>query len=950
MPRRVLRILPKVPYSFRVMSPLGTILSVEYATGMIEGKLMPTREWAYPGTSPISDNQSFFESTIGRQIERHARLRPGHLAMVSRDAGTLSYGELLDIIAAARATLRLAGLGRTARIAVAVSDSRQAALAILSVACSAASIPLSPRLKFEEIESLLIALRPDAIVLVEGSDSDARRAAMKNEIAIIEAWPPRDDSFGFAMIERAAGIKPPDDVEEPDIDAPAFILQTSGTTGKPKLIPFSHRNMVAVAARCQVWFNLTPEDRCLCVTPVAYAHGLKVAVLTPLLTGGTVVFPSDTSRFDHSDWFGALQPTWYSAAPAIHRLVFDRAQVAPEAMKSHSLRFVLSSSAPLPPNVRQVVQDALGVPVIEHYSSSEASFMAANLPRPTSPKPGSVGLPWPDSMIIADDDWRELLPGEQGEILVRGPTVISGYLDAPDITAGSFRDGWFKTGDIGSLDDDGVLAFHGRKSDVINRGGEKISPIEIDEALLRHPDIVDAVAFPVAHPRLGEDVAAAIVLKPGAVARPQDIRQFLRQTLAPHKLPRRIHTLETLPKGNTGKVRRRDLAGIIGNGFADEREHRWESLAEEAIASVWQELLQRKDIGPEDDFFELGGDSLLATQMLHELERQMGSAFPVEILFDNATIRQLASALAGEHLATNQGLLAQIQPDGTDTPLIFIHGDWVDGGLYVVKLARLLGSNRTVYSLQSHGFIGKRVPSIKQMAEEYKRVLDAAGVSGPYCIGGYCNGALTALELARQLERAGQEVRFVALIDAISINTQPAMRQISRIVQAIVNSTARGNDRQRRVESVMSVIWWAYQWLVAEPHPQWSLFRSLAWRATRKARRLVFGGRDATKTGDSAVKAVGENSGDVLEEVYHQRMAGYVPMPVSAPILSIVSEGATRHGECSATGWRNFTSQHDVAIVPGEHQSCITTHIDIIASHLRARLNDAALLEAFDLE
>jgi acyl-CoA synthetase (AMP-forming)/AMP-acid ligase II len=338
----------------------------------------------------LSDVQKrAFDSTIGREIERLAELQPDHPAVVAPDYSPLSYRGLQCLIRKTRAALRLAGFDRNSRVAIALPSSRQAALAITAVGCSAVSIPLDPRLTSREVHSSLEAVRPDAVVVVQGSDCEVRRVATQNNIPVLEAVPPRDRVFSFAIVDgppRPAAAF--DQNDDPEPDAPAFILPTSGTTGEPKLVPFSHRNMLAVADRCRIWFDLTPQDRCLCVAaPVFYAHGVKVAILTPLLTGGTVAFPADVSKFDYTDRFGTLKPTWYSAAPATHRLVLDQIQAGPDAKIEHSLRFMLSSSAPLPRNILEGLQNKLGVPLIEHYSSSEASLMAANLPPPAASKP-----------------------------------------------------------------------------------------------------------------------------------------------------------------------------------------------------------------------------------------------------------------------------------------------------------------------------------------------------------------------------------------------------------------------------------------------------------------------------------------------------------------------------------------------------------------------------------
>jgi acyl-CoA synthetase (AMP-forming)/AMP-acid ligase II len=387
--------------------------------------------------------------------------------------------------------------------------------------------------------------------------SATRDVARGRGVTVIEASSERTGSLGVNL--RIPEVGATAAAEHPDAASIAFILQTSGTTAGPKLIPFSHRNMLAAAARVQSWFGLTPSDRCLSVSPICYSHGLKVTVFTPLITGGSAAFPLSPSSLDVDEWLGVLKPTWYSAGPTLHRFMFDKTKALPNVRSIHNLRFVVSGGAPLTREVRDGLSAALGVPVLEHYGSSEAAQISANLPPPGPFKPGTCGIPPTDTVKIVAESGREVSAGEHGEILLGGPTVTSGYLEAPDLNRDSFVDGWFRTGDIGSLDAEGFLTIHGRKTEMINRGGEKISPAEIDDGLQRHPAVAEAAAFAVPHPRLGEDVAAAVVLKEGATVTPLELREFLLPTLAQFKIPRRIVFVDRLPKGATGKVQRQRL-------------------------------------------------------------------------------------------------------------------------------------------------------------------------------------------------------------------------------------------------------------------------------------------------------------------------------------------------------------------------------------------------------
>ena len=495
-------------------------------------------------------------AAIGPAILRHAESRPDSTAVVATGFAPLSYRGLRDYLARCATRLREFGLDRDARVAVALPSGADGALAIVATACAAVAVPIDTQLTAPEIDGRLESLRPLAVIVPANGPSPAREVAMGRGVAVIEAV--REDRGKLGLDLSAPKIRAAA-AEEPINAATAFILQTSGTTAGPKLIPFSHRNMLAAAARVQSWFGLTPSDRCLSVSPICYSHGLKVTVFTPLITGGSAAFPLSPSSLDVDEWLGVLKPTWYSAGPTLHRFMFDKTKALPNVRSIHNLRFVVSGGAPLTREVRDGLSAALGVPVLEHYGSSEAAQISANLPPPGPFKPGTCGIPPTDTVKIVAESGREVSAGEHGEILLGGPTVTSGYLEAPDLNRDSFVDGWFRTGDIGSLDAEGFLTIHGRKTEMINRGGEKISPAEIDDGLQRHPAVAEAAAFAVPHPRLGEDVAAAVVLKEGATVTPLELREFLLPTLAQFKIPRRIVFVDRLPKGATGKVQRQRL-------------------------------------------------------------------------------------------------------------------------------------------------------------------------------------------------------------------------------------------------------------------------------------------------------------------------------------------------------------------------------------------------------
>lgn len=578
--------------------------------------------------------------TIGEAIRVHSTARPEQPAIVGSKFPPLSYRELQDQIEVVRTRLRQAGFDRDARIVVAIADNAQAGLAIIAIASSAVAVPLDPKLTTAEVERCFALLRPTAVLALCNDGAVARGVAERRKLPIIEAGLAPHGKLGLQLaIPKIGSVLP---LDGPDPETPAFILHTSGTTADPNLVPFSHRNLMAITERLQTWFSLTPEDRCLNVSPVYYSHALTTTVIPPLLTGGSVAFPINASKVDLSEWFGSLKPTWYSAGPTLHLSVLDHARQLPDARTIHSLRFISSAGAPLSSDVHKDMQNVLGVPVLEHYGSSETAQIASNVPPPGPCKPGTCGVPWPGIIMIVGENGRSVPSGQQGEILVRGPSVMSGYINAPELNKAAFTDGWFRTGDIGSLDENGFLCLHGRKKELINRGGEKIAPLEIDQALMSHPEVAQAAAFAVPHPRLGEDVAAAVVLRPGAKVTPAELRDFVSARLVTYKIPRRISIVDQLPKGITGKVQRKRLSEILN----PEQSVRPEASLHADLLKLWRKFLKTESVSIDDDFFEKGGDSILALEMHLELQQMLGQALPEAILFEASTVRELAKKLA----------------------------------------------------------------------------------------------------------------------------------------------------------------------------------------------------------------------------------------------------------------------------------------------------------------
>jgi acyl-CoA synthetase (AMP-forming)/AMP-acid ligase II/thioesterase domain-containing protein len=851
--------------------------------------------------------------TIGEAIRAHADSHGKYPAIVASGFEALSYQELRNQIDEIGSRLRQAGFDQNARIVVALENSPEAALAIVAVACVATAVPLDPKLTVAEVEKHFTLVRPNAVLLPRGRRSAARNSAEQQSLTIIDVIVANDGQlrlqFIVPQVDAAARL------DDPDPDTPAFILQTSGTIAGPKLIPYSHNNMLTAAARLQVWYDLTPLDRCLAAGPVWYAHALRLTVFTPLLAGGSVAFPSNALKVDLSEWLGALMPTWYSAGPTLHLSILEQMESQPTAKSIHSLRFIVSSGASLPDEVHNRLQSVFGVPVLEQYGSSETSAISTNRPPPSPSKPRTCGIPWPDTVIIIGEDGRRLVPGALGEILVGGPTVTSGYLNAPELNRVSFVDGWYKTGDIGTLDEDGFLTLHGRKDDLINRGGEKISPVEIDDALVRHPAIAEAAAFAVPHPRLGEDVAAAIVLRTGMTATPVELRGYLQEQLASFKVPRRIVIRDHLPKGQTGKVLRRQLTESLAEKAAAETQAEAPRSIDDAsvdsdlvvqLAEIWERLLKVAPLSLNDDFFENGGDSLLAMEMLVELERFAGRSIPTSILFDAPTIGELARKLADrDYLNQKSKALIRLNSSGDQAPLFYFHGDFERSGYYAAKLAKLLGSDQPLFVVAPHGLGDESVPrSIEAMAADRLPLILDAQPSGPYRLCGYCNAAIVAFEVARMLIAVGEKVEMVGMIDPPPVNARgSALTLFSTIGLALPVAGPL-------VEGAMTSAW--YQFARLRRFSYWPLAQQ--WAAIkRKVQNLVAGGIERTP--------------------WEQTLAtftNYFPKPLAVRVIYFSAE----HG---AEAWAHICPDLEVIKLPSDHFMVLIDPTDL-AEHLKIRL------------
>ena len=596
--------------------------------------------------------------TIHDRVKDHAVRNLELVAILAAGRSPLTYAQLATQIGHVGKELGLANIGGSDRVAVVLPPDAEAAVATLAIAAHAACAPLNPAYSEREFEFYLSSLRAKALLVLHGTSSPAIAAAKSLNLRILYLLPEtKSPARIFSLLSDSELDR--NDQGPAAASHPALLLFTSGTTARPRLAPLTHRQLCLSADNIGSALQLEPRDRCLGVMPLFHIHGLSTLFAT-LVSGGSYV---SMSGFSPESFFACLeefQPTWYSASPAIHRAIFDSAQYYRSNRAGSALRFIRSASAPMPKQLITDMESAFGVPLIEAYGMTEAApQIASNRLPPFKRKPGSVGTPAGPDVAIRDETGHILPAGRTGEVIIRGPHVIDGYDSDPIADEEIFSGGWLRTGDLGHFDADGYLFITGRLNEIVNRGGEKISPAVIEQVLLEHPAIAQAVVFGIPHSVLGETLAAAVVLKPAqTLAQPvRQIRDFVAERLARFERPQRIVVVDQIPLGPTGKVARKELARVLGLSERDGEGHPSltakitpRTATERRVAEVFAEVLKTVPPGIHDDFFELGGHSLAAMQVLVRLQQVFQTKLPIDFLFAGSTVAGLAERI-GEHVA-----------------------------------------------------------------------------------------------------------------------------------------------------------------------------------------------------------------------------------------------------------------------------------------------------------
>jgi len=592
--------------------------------------------WEREVNRSISDRLKTLASDCG---DKNAVIAPGRQP--------LSFVNLWKQIDYVVNWLNATNLGRNDRIALVLPNGPEMAVGFIAVASGATAAPLNPNSTQSEFEFYLSDLKAKAIIVQSNLKSAARTAAEALDIPIVELSFDKDAPAGSFTLTTAKHFSRSVRHGFAEEDDTALVLHTSGTTSRPKIVPLTHRNLCASIVNHKTALALTPMDCCLGMMPLFHIHGLITVVLSSLMTGGSVVCAPGFDAAMFFKWVEEFRPTWFTAAPALYQalLAYVASPRSQARDSSLSLRFLRSAAAPLSRAVLDRLKEVFMIPVIESYGMTEAAAQITSNPLPPHrQKTGSVGLAAGPQVAVMDQDGN-ILPAEKtGEIVIRGASVMAGYEDNPEANNGSFVNGWFRTGDEGFVDGDGYFFITGRLKEIINRGGEKVSPREIDEVFMDHSDVIDAATFAVPHPSLGQDIVTAVVLGENAAGTERELREFAVTRLSSHKTPSRVLIVDKIPKGPTGKLQRARIAEALAPklmvAFTPAKDP-----IQNILADIWKEVLEIERVGIHDNFISIGGDSLMAMRVLARIESRLNLRIPVVSFFHSSTIAEIAALI-----------------------------------------------------------------------------------------------------------------------------------------------------------------------------------------------------------------------------------------------------------------------------------------------------------------
>jgi acyl-CoA synthetase (AMP-forming)/AMP-acid ligase II/thioesterase domain-containing protein len=883
-------------------------------------------------TSPIQTTTTRHDLLFSR-ITDFAEQMPHRDALIGPDGSALSYAQISTMLRAMETLLLSLGLQQTDVIAVVLPDALCCLISIMGTAQVCVCAPINPALAASELEKDLRELGAVGI-MIEDQQVGLREVAVKLGLTVITASR-TTNGFGWraetcSTSQRAAIELPTDTV---------LLLHTSATTGRRKVVPLTDANVHAMLGNATRALRLTPDDRLLLMAKLFHIQGV-VGAWAQMWAGGSVIAGVDYSPQAFQSSVTRMLPTWYTGGPTLHRAVLSNIEQYP-IPKPSSLRFVRSGGAMLPGALASELEHALGVPILDVYGLTEVGgITSTTLDDPPTPTK-SVGRSTGPEVAILGKDGEFLGAGEEGQVVVRGPNVMHGYLNDPEANREAFRNGWFLTGDLGRLDEEGFLYITGRIKEIINRGGQKLIPDEVDAVLITHRAIREVATFPVAHTSLGEDVACAIILREGLDVHDEELREFAAGKLSPYKIPRVIYRLDAIPRGATGKPQRLVLRDRFSKAaetatvhadparthtaMADRQEQTQAAVTAQgtptdlldSLTGIWRRCLNLDEIGVNEDFFAIGGDSIVAVTMLAEVESLFSLTMKLSDsqFFRKSTLSNLhqltLQAIAGDpqSLSTSRmELVPVVQRRQAAITFYMIPSDGAEGFSFR-ELGRFLEPAWSLCLLRPGTLWHARsASSIQDAAAEAAALILAQEAQGTCVIGGFCFGGVVAFETARVLETHGKRSKVI-LFD-VPAPGYPRLVQDCPEVAGAVFKTVKACLSRREVRPILSMVR--------------RLMRRVAWVTFRELQPQSFLWKIQP-----------------LRWISEQSRAGYFSFmrlsPISAPILHIMATDAQDPLlEESRHAWKQFSQQPvRTEMLPGAHDTMFRgTNVQFMVQHI----------------
>lgn len=701
-------------------------------------------------------------------IIEQAKKHPEKPAVIGIDGDGANYADVVRLYETTREFLAGIPVSDRSRIAVFISNGVIHNILSLVITEHAVLVPIDPELSQQQLAYSFNLLKVD-YVITDKSSYTAARIAEKLSLGVIQAE--YTGEMGrlkccFVHLRTAERLRSSFPTAVADL---AVISTTSGTTSTPKIIPKPYDTIYTAMLRNIKEYQFNEADTVAIIAKIHQNHSYN-KIMSTLFTGGTAIVLNGFRHQEFIDLLNMNRVTWFVTSPAVlHSLAayLDENNIK---MNNASLRFIRSSGAPLTDTVREYFNRCFGVPIVQTYGMTETGGITSTFNQPRGHKEGSAGVSTGLEIKILN-----------GEILVRGDSVFHGYEDPEEPNDCYFVDGWFRTGDAGYLDEDGYLFITGRFKEMINRGGEKISPYEVEKYVLLHEAIVDAAAFPIPNTYGSEDLGIVVVLKDGNRIDLIELRNFLQGLVPAYKMPSRLYAVDKIPVGDNGKVQRRMLNDELKGSYPDQAvsgglsmfgdDKTMESLTEteQILKRIWEKVLKKKNISSRDNFFALGGDSLKVAFVYSQLERILGISVPLKTMFQKPTIKELADYInAGNFSDNGFKFLVPIKDTGHKEPLFCVHA--VDGEAVTYhSLGEYMPEAYPVYGLRFilEGTSWTFPVTFEQIGEQYAREIEVISPDGPYHLCGTCLGGVLAFAVAHALIRNGKEVATLVMLDSV---------------------------------------------------------------------------------------------------------------------------------------------------------------------------------------